>query len=224
MSFPTTSVLDDFNRADTVPPALPSANWLDYLDGASPTAAVQSNQLGPTNAFQSNYWTELFDEDQEVWATLEVMPGQSFVLVARAQNPNTPTRSYYYLIIWGGGDVYLEKVVAGAGSFLQTLGGVGTILAGDEVGLRCEGSTISAWQNGVQLGTDLTDATITGPGYVGLAFGNSDVGRIDDFGGGSLVAPAPPDGTFPSGAETTEAALEAHFRRFKLPVFASRGR
>lgn len=48
------------------------------------------------------------------------------------------------------------------------------------------------------------------------------IGAAQTFYLDDVVLEVPSDVTFPSGATTTASALEAHFRRFKLPAFASR--
>lgn len=91
-------------------------------------------------------------------------------------------------------------------------GGTGTLLAsvdhrpvanGDKVGLRCLGSEISGWHYTGGAWTQVltaTDATHSGPGYVGwyLPGNNNDTnttnpGIYDDFGGGTITGSAFPE-------------------------------
>ena len=111
-------------------------------------------------------------------------------LYCRIQNPNTAVFNAYSLMIDDAGSgLYLLSNVAGAGTFIQNLGT--TVAAGDVLGMRVIGSTISCFKNGGQVGVDQIDTSVTGPGYIGLDHSSTTAVVWDDFGGGSL-GPLPP--------------------------------
>ncbi len=74
MAFPTTSVLDDFNRADENPLS-GGGNWALLNSLGAPLKSV-SNQVGEsTNALNESYWAASnFGPDCEVFCTFSVVP------------------------------------------------------------------------------------------------------------------------------------------------------
>ena len=72
MAFPTTSVLDNANRADEGPP--PSASWGNLVAGL----VVSSNQIAPSGpGFRSSYWLTAFNANCEVFATIGTNPSSN---------------------------------------------------------------------------------------------------------------------------------------------------
>lgn len=197
MAFPTTSVLDDFNRAD----GDAGANWTGDLIGASwPKPDVASNQLRADvgNAFSSGWWNvATYGPDCEVYCTFATAPGNAVRLYARGSDFGTATYDGYE-IECDNSSSYLQKVVNGTRTTIQSFGVL--FASGDSVGMEVTGTSTTtircyrkpsggAWG---QIGTDQTDASspLTAAGHLGIVFVNDSTARIDNFGGGTIVAAA----------------------------------
>lgn len=186
MVFPTTPVLDDFNRADQGPP--PSSSWTDGFLAINGLAVI-SNQCGAPANFGNSYWNPAtFGPDCEVFAT--VAAHSSFPKVwARLKEPGSDTVDGYCLSA-SSTDWTFFRVDNGVLTQIgAALTGVGCA-NGDQVGLRIVGSKLTAYKNGVLVGTE-TDATYPAAGFIGLN-GQTSAIRWDDFGGGAYVAPLIP--------------------------------
>jgi len=72
MAFPTTGVLDNFNRASI------GSDWTeDIYDFGDANFAISSNQASPGNIYYSSAWwnVETFGADSEVYVTIATLPG-----------------------------------------------------------------------------------------------------------------------------------------------------
>lgn len=191
--FPTTPILDDFNRADNVS-NLGSGAWTgDFINGGWPIMGISSNQMYPQSAFKSAYWTnQKFGPNQEVYATFPVAPvsgSNAWVeMIVRGNSPNTASYNGYLL---RGNTVSIFAIRRDVGGVETTTGGsYGTMANGDGLGIEANGNvyrffqfTAGAW---TLLGT-VTDSLLpVGGGYVGLAMGNEVTQRADNFGGGNI--------------------------------------
>jgi hypothetical protein len=131
------------------------------------------------------YWATPFPADQEVFFTNT--DNNRISVALRITNPATASLTCYLVIFFGFGsnvfDVY--KIVNNAYTYL---GEPATInyAAGDVLGVRIVGSLLTFWQNGVQIGS-FTDASISGPGYIGIENHNPG-NRVGNFGGGAVAA------------------------------------
>lgn len=195
MSFPTTSVLDNFNRADQGPP--PSSNWTGYFDMQ---LAVSNNTLVPVvNGDDcSGVWNPNSFTDSEVYITLTTLGATSdkWSMVLRAQSGTFPGNSpsaYEIDYVVGGSSVRIRRRDVGTGNTLNTL--THTFASGDGFGVSIVGTVITvyyetgagAWTS---LGTYDTsgDATKYSSGYIGVDMftgSNTHVMVGDNFGGGT---------------------------------------
>ena len=190
-AFPTTSVLDAFNRANEGPP--PSSNWTTGIDGGTGSFTVTSNEARLTNGtLSSAYWNAAnFGPDVEVYATIGSSIGPSR-LHFRIQQEGTAGHDGYALLAYTPtNELYIYRIDNGT----QTQLGAAisqTISSGDSFGVSMIGSTITiyykvgagAWTS---LGTR-SDGTYTSAGKIGMAaFDNAEI-RIDNFGGGTVTA------------------------------------
>jgi len=195
MSFPTTGLLDDFNRADADPidgswssPLYQSETGLRIVSGAI-DAAISSGR-------NSYYSAAQYGPDCEVYAKLtqQSTGGGSARIFARIINPNTPNLSGYRLVVFqgGSGPERIQRIDNGTA---VTLGAdmTETVSDGDLIGLECLGSAIRAylftggsWQ---LLGTRI-DTTYAGAGYLGVEqiAGTGSANIMDDFGGGTIAS------------------------------------
>lgn len=187
---PTTSVLDDFNRANQTGLG---ANWLANVSTNYPSFDVASNQASNSAAaFRSNYWSTSFGADQEFYCTLGAA-ANAFYLYVRLANPGASPTAYRVLFEAASDVAYIEKLVAGTATQLGANVSV-TAAAGDGILLRADGSTISlhhkpsagSWS---EVATR-TDTAVTAGGFGGwMLNNNSTTFTLDDAGGGTLAAP-----------------------------------
>jgi hypothetical protein len=199
MAFPTTSILDDFNRAN----GLIGSNWSNdtFNYGATATAmTVNSNQATPENAsYGEVYWNpSTFGPDSEAYGTVAVLPheGGDMGLSICVQSPDTTGADGYRLIykrLAGTDTVEIRRVDNGnnPGTLIGSIASQ-EIAAGDSLGLEKIGSAVKGYYKAaagswtqIISGTDSTYGT----GFIGLySFSTGQNGRWDNFGGGTVVA------------------------------------
>lgn len=190
--FPTTDLIDNFNRADENP--------LDGFGGwSSPgfqtydPCKVLSNIVAPTGALSDGYRNSVTYSAVEVWATIVAKPEDNTLvaLTARLTNPGGANTDCYALAVFtrtGLDDqVIIVRVDDGIGTTIAEF--IQEITEGDSVGLRAEGGTLETWfkpavGSWTFLG-NVVDNTYPGPGFIGLDIESTN-GRWDNFGGGTI--------------------------------------
>jgi hypothetical protein len=201
LAFPTTSVIDSFNRGDE-DPVSDGGKWsLGPDDFGSNTLRLATNELRPTvgvtsaNAYRND---QDYGPDVEVFTTIGVVASTAVLLYARLVNIGAGTTDGYacYFNFSGTDDALICRVdndsLVGLGSAIVP---PAPYAAGDKLGLECIGSTIAAYvfQSGIwtQLGTR-TDSTYSAAGKIGVKIADTSTNaRVDDFGGGTVVGGAP---------------------------------
>lgn len=200
--FPTTGILDNFNRADQGPP--PSASW-DYPIGSfAPNGlSVISNTLGRTPSnFGGTYWSaSTFGADTEFYVTISTMVGSDTIdigLLLRIQSPGSggtggAGMDGYYVSFMRNSPNYqlifyrIDNAVFTQLGVTQT---PGNLVVGDKIGIRMVGNEIQAYRNTgtgwFVYGAPMSDGTYTGAGYVGTIIADP-TGRLDDAGGGTAI-------------------------------------
>ncbi len=198
-SFPTTGILDNFNRANTGPP--PSANWSQGPFDFTATHGLQvvSNQLKAAQfgsfTRQDNYWNAAsFGPDSEVYATIASLNTSNEVgLYLRGSSIGSGTSNGYYLNIdlaptatWT-----MQSITSGSST---TLGSTfnQSLSSGDSVGYSVSGSTLTAWYKpSAGSWTALasrTDTTYASAGRIGVGLAGTNTATIlDNFGGGTIA-------------------------------------
>lgn len=191
MSFPTTSILDNFNRADTTD-ITGSLSWVTDPFFLTPLG-ISGNRCanyggGPQGVLWNNTYT-----DAEAYITLiDVFYDNNNVAVgARYVTDN----GYFLYFSNGNGTQTLGfyKHVSGTASQIGTNISV-SLVSGDKIGLSVIGTTLTAYTytSGAwsSVGTQ-TDSTHSSGGALWL-FANerASVTDLDDFGGGTVVAAA----------------------------------
>lgn len=203
--FPTTPVIDNFNRADEGPP--PSANWTTGIANGfggflEPGHSVVGNQLNNDfNDVAQNYWnSDSFGPDCEAYITVVDVQGLVSVgLAARLTDIGRFTCEGYAVQInpSGGGanrTYQIFRIDNGVLTLLSnsTEDSVGS-MDGDKYGIRCIGNNIQLWADtgeGWRLKLSVTDSTHTGAGAIGIVTESDPLSRWDDFGGGHIVFPS----------------------------------
>jgi hypothetical protein len=202
------TVLDQFNRADEQPVG-GGWNALPIYNPGIPTLRVVSNQLANDagGGTSGQYWNTQFGPDIETFATIGVKPpadnSNIGVLYARAQNVGTTSLDGYVAYFFNNGTterfIKLYREDDGNDTLLvnQQITS-GNFNIGDKVGIRVVGSVITGWDNVAGAGwvqqCTFTDTTYTGLGYCGFVWLDGTTGRVDDFGGGTVVAARNPRG------------------------------
>ena len=199
MAFPTTGLLDNFNRATEDPlangtwsgPVISGHGQLKVGSGGSANQAVPS-----AGGNSSSYWSAAtFGPDCEVFTVLSQKPGDGLLiaLYARIVNPNVAgaTDGYRLLILTlaAADQWFISRI---DNDVATTLGLLATqeIATGDSLGLEIVGSTITAYHKSAGVWSAVfsrTDATYTAAGNIAI-FDNATTGLLDDFSGGTIVA------------------------------------
>lgn len=192
MPFPTTGILDDFNRANESPVG---GNWSSIIDDDDFNGLqLVSNAL--TTSFQgdnaSSYWNAAnFGPDCEAYITLSNTAGGQRRLYLRVANIASASITGYFASIDQSGFYELYRSDADDSPFFLA-SGTTAFSAGDKFGIQAVGSTISAYL--YQAGTwnqvmSVGDATYSNAGRIGVRMTSTEATQpiIDDFGGGTYV-------------------------------------
>ncbi len=192
MAFPTTSILDAFNRADENP--LGNGTWsaLSIIGGTARLKLVTNQAAGTTAGLNSNYWSAAtFGPDTEVFATIPTLSGNTHDVYLRLANAGSASVNGYMVEADAlGGTVTVYRIDASTPTALGAPISQ-TITAADSLGASIVGSTITAWYKvGAGAWTSLgtrSDATYSAAGNIGASIDGT-TGRLDDFGGGTIAA------------------------------------
>jgi hypothetical protein len=219
MAFPTTSVLDNFNRtnASTLGASWTQAGFADQRLQVVSNACAPSSGTNKSNADYYNVAT--YGPDVEVFVTIPTLAGQSNTSYGVWGRQTAGGNGYYAEWVEGGGvDVYKLS----SWGFTQ-LGATltGTFAAGDKLGITITGTTTTtitvykytggAWSS---LGTRTDSSSpYTAAGYIGAHLYVSSAGgspTFDDFAGGTVSADAAVSSADTgSGADATSALAAA---------------
>jgi hypothetical protein len=203
MPFPTTGILDNFNRANEGP--YPSANWDGkILSGDGTSFSVIANQCKAGSNLARMYWkASTFGPDCEAYATIVTVPVagtfSDVALLLRVQQPGTggaggtTTDGYYagWTNLAGSDELVFFRIDNESFTQLGSTQTPGNMVDGNKFGASMIGSTIQAYVDTgggwAAFGTSVTDATYTAAGYLGVLTGESAT-VLDDFGGGTAAA------------------------------------
>lgn len=190
VAFPSTSLLDTFNRANS---ANLGTGW-----SSSAGYRINSGNLNARSGAGLTTWTATFGPSQEAYLTF-VQVGAAATeqgVVLKANATGTALIQVAYDPV--AGRIRISTLDPTSGWQVRaTVTGV-SFVAGDVLGARAVGDgTVSAFKNGTLLGsTNVTSGTIPWPlplaqggGRVGVRFTgttNANDARVDDFGGGSM--------------------------------------
>jgi hypothetical protein len=194
-TFPTTGVIDAFNRANTGPP--PSADWTTIYNGHK----VASNQCignATSDANLSGWDTNTFGPASEGYITIPTDGDTSATvgIFLRLTTLNLSTFDGYNVECQSNGVTNAVAIYRIDNGATTQLGATITqaYSSGDALGGEGAGSNLRAYRkpsggSWAQLGTNRTDATYGSAGYIGLwSFGTANI--LDDFGGGTTLGPA----------------------------------
>ena len=189
VTFPTTGVVDTFNRANG---AL-GGSWL----GATAGYAIADNRLD-VGASEDIYWSGAsFGAVQEAYVTLTTIdPGAAEIgLVLKAQS-SVGAGAGLIDVLYDPAARQVQVWTYAAGSWVQRGANIPVTFAnGDQFGARAGADgTVEVFRNGSSLGVRTLTGWpyATGGGYIGLFNLNAGNAVMDDFGGGNAGgAPVP---------------------------------
>lgn len=204
MAFPVNGILDAFTRADSTTTV--GTNWTAFtaVGASSGNEGILSNQLynphGSFSNYTGMYWNPTtFGPDMEVYMSLPTKytanAGDNWTIYLRSQHlsPVGTENTYNLQINVDNNQLNISRSDAGVGTQLGASVSQ-TISSGDKAGLSIVGSTITVYYNTAGTWntiTTRTDSTYTGNGSIGWYIpGNTQDGRFDDFGGGTLASAA----------------------------------
>lgn len=191
MAFPTTSVLDNFNRANGDAGSNYTANGYNF---GFVIPQISSNTLKRNSSGTSDaYWNVAqYGPDVEAYIDISTdLVSDDYGFSIRFINPVSANVSGYFLHIGASAadTTKIERVDNGAFTVLGS-SVAQTWATGEKFGVSAVGSTLSvfrytagAW--GAAYATR-TDSTYTAAGYIDIYITGT-TGRYDNFGGGTVV-------------------------------------
>ncbi|MBK9924287.1 MAG: hypothetical protein IPP66_03260 [Anaerolineales bacterium] len=181
----STSVLDNFNRAN----GAPGTNWSGSTSGFS----VVSNRLDIGSGGQI-FWGTQFGTDQDAYTTFSTIDpaGTQQAILLKSQSKTSWNNGVIGVLY----DAINKRVQVFSYSSVQGWIQHGTNISltmsnGDQLGARARANgTIDIYHNGVSIASrDASTWTYTtSGGYAGIWFVGSGNAVIDDFSGGNVVA------------------------------------
>lgn len=206
MAFPTTSVLDDFNRANEEP-LTDSGKWSGIVSGTPGHFTLVSNSIfdhsgthGTGSAAQyrnnANYGpgAEAYVTLTSVWAN----NNSDFWFWMHGRSEGTSGRDGYVAYAYYNGGTWrykMDRIDNEVATEIRAAQAGPTLGAGDKLGLECSTSGVFTWYYKASAGSwgaasglsTTTDTTYTS-GHIGVSKGFNDTTSVlDDFGGGTLI-------------------------------------
>jgi hypothetical protein len=191
-AFPTTGILDNFNRADENP--LANGTWTCPSQTGAGGLSLTSNQANSTFGSADCYWSpSTFGPNSEAFVTITVPSGVCVALHLRLNNPNSSSLNGYWYewcgVAGAGNDTFTIYRIDN-GSFTSIAAGTQEVSSGDSIGAEAIGSSLKMYYKAaagswVQV-VSVTDNTYSGSGRIGLHLEDT-TERADDFGGGTVA-------------------------------------
>ncbi len=198
MAFPTTGVIDAFNRANETPLS-DGGKWSqgpEEFDGVA-TLRLLSNQVAQTQTPDTGdtkggaYRNDVnYGPDAEAFVDVAVVPEFFMSLFVRVTTPGVGTTDGYFIFIdTPSGSWTLARKDNGTSVVIGS-GGSQAVAAGSKVGLSIVGTTLTAWYQAPggswTAVASTTDTTYSAAGRIAMKM-RGDLGRFDNFGGGTVV-------------------------------------
>lgn len=188
--FPTTGILDNFNRANETPlVGATGTEWAGRNTGFDLTLAGNDVGGGGSGQTSSRYWTvATYGPDCEAYITVTILGGSTAYirLWLRLQNPGAAGETGY-MMQWSndanGCRIFKETARETYTQLAQDT--AARHAANDQLGFEAVGTAITVYKNGTSVLTT-TDSTTTGAGNLALGLRDTQY-VVDDFGGGTSV-------------------------------------
>jgi hypothetical protein len=212
-AFPTTGILDNFNRAQEVP--LGNGTWTCPLKSGDNNLEVDSsNQLEAISSPGSCYWSaNTFGPDTEAYLNVVTKPvgTDCIALVARISGAGGSISGYQGKFCNSAGtDTWdLYRYDSGVTTQIGT-GGTTELTNGDSMGLEVIGNSIKLYHKPAAgawtVRASATDSTYTSSGRIGVRMDH--IGIVaDDFGGGTMNGCPADDGASVNQIATTASSV-----------------
>lgn len=192
MSFPTTSVIDNFNRAD----GGLGAAWQADSAGDSALAILTNQIVGVANLAAAAYTVAKYANNQEAFVDVPVVDATAgaFVQLNLRADGLALNNVYFLRYHHDTGQWEFRKRVAGGASAQFGTPVTQAITAGDTIGFSVIGSTLTAYRKTGGVWTQImqtVDSSVPGTGgdLIGMQIssGASALARLDNFGGGVVA-------------------------------------
>lgn len=195
MAFPTTGVLDTFDRAN----GGLGSNWSDepFNDSVGGSFAIFSNRIDIATGVYCSAWynAATYGPDTEVYIDVDVASNNFtwLTLWLRISSPSASASTgdgYGVEISWDG-NLAFYRMDNGVSTDLGDQA-VSALSDGDGFGASMIGSTLQAYrrQSGVwsTFGTPVVDSTYSAGGYLGISsYDAAGAAFYNNFGGGTVV-------------------------------------
>ena len=184
-SGPTTLATDNFNRADNADlgtawdPMTGEGSWSIVSNHAEPTSLLSDS----SESNNSVTWPD----DQYSQAKITTSGGSSGggEGTGVAVRMSAVARTYYRAVVNAAATNNIEVGKVVAGTFTSLGFRSATWVSGDVLKMQIVGTTIKIFQNGTQLGADITDSSIAS-GRAGISYSSQAVtGSLEDWEGGA---------------------------------------
>lgn len=199
MAFPTSALIDSFDRANEGPPP---TGWNSWWGG---NLVVSSNQLACNSTGEGTaYWTtSMPGADVDAWVEVPTIgvSGSSFNVYARLDPAASGGAgqgyfAHFKFLSGSGDDLYIYRLDGGSVTPIDS-DTTQNPSNGDAFGIRCQGSTIEGWVRLSGTWTQFasgTDSTYAGTGSnnkVAVYFeANGDTSqRLDNYHAGPIWEP-----------------------------------
>lgn len=193
MPFPSTPILDAFNRANELP--LDNDTWGSQVfdgDGSLQIVSNQAKGFGDGSGNNQGWLTE-YGPDCEVYVEIVNISGEDSIQIFARLSAIGGSFNGYSVRARGGAtnNLILLRWDGGSLTGLATLSQ--TVSNGDSFGLRLTGDQIVVYYKDVSVSSDwfelggATDSTHGAAGHLGLyIFGSANI--VDNFGGGDFIS------------------------------------
>jgi hypothetical protein len=200
MSFPVSTVLDEFNRAN----GGLGTNW----EAASNLKALRiiNEECASIESGEESgaLWKETFSEKQASFVTTKIISTKTYYELYLRYT--AATESLYLFEIEGSSTLRLAKVIKGVYSVIASTTAT-SFSSGDVFGFTIEGTNLKAWHgktfSELSLVGEETDISVIGSGKIGLGMTGT-TSRADNFGGGA-IGPIEIKPTFSSSVTVSES-------------------
>ncbi|MCL4294078.1 MAG: PKD domain-containing protein [Anaerolineae bacterium] len=214
-AFPSTPVLDSFNRSN----GAMGSNWSGGTSGYS----IVSNRLDVGSGDNNIYWNVTsFGADQEVYVTLTTVNtvGGEQDLLLKSQSGTAWEDGLIEVLYDAAGQRVQVWTYASAQDWVQRGADIPVTFAnGDQFGAKATaGGQVEVYKNGTLLATRSVTAWpyYANGGYIGLWFISAGNAVLDDFGGGTvstvptpIFSASPVSGTVPLTVTFTNSSTGA---------------
>lgn len=195
MAFPTTGILDTFDRANSTTTI--GSNWTPFESGATKDRGIISNQAyNPDSGAWSwlYYNVAQYGPDCECYCTVAVWTTSADVYTLMIRLKDVTQDAYVYdgyrlnAGISGTDALKIYRIDDSVGTQLGATVNI-PMADGDKIGIRAQGDVLTGWLeqgSGWTMQLERTDSTYAAAGYLGFYASSDTAWRLDNFSGGTI--------------------------------------